>query len=162
MLLEEPPAEIRPPETLEVHGEERRVGDDVADAQGVVELEAVEEPRPVGEAEDVVGQQIAVPVAAPAVGDPLLEQRPSPVEIRLGGAEYRLARRDGARAGGQRGELGGIAAPPLAQRVDTGGRRVRGRRRYAGVERRQLVGDATQVIAHVGTAADESGQAAVG
>lgn len=61
-------------EPLEVHGEEGHVGRDVAIAQLVVELDGVEDPRAVVEAEHVGGLQVAVPVADVAVEDPPVEQ----------------------------------------------------------------------------------------
>ena len=62
-------------EPLEIHGQERHVVDHVDVAQPIVELDAVEDPGPVVEQEHVVGQQVAVTVADPAVVDPLREQR---------------------------------------------------------------------------------------
>ena len=44
----------------------------VAETELVVELDAVEDARPVVEAEDVVGQQVAVAVDGSAARDPLL------------------------------------------------------------------------------------------
>ena len=67
---------------LEVHGEERGVGQAVAEAKRVVELDAVEDAGPVVEAEDVVGEEVAVAVDGPAVGDPLLEELRPAVEVR--------------------------------------------------------------------------------
>ena len=82
--LEVPPeerrAEIRCAQPLEVHGEERRVVDPVDVPQPVVELQAVERARPVREAEHVVGHQVAVPVDGAPAGDPLGEQRTTPVQ----------------------------------------------------------------------------------
>ncbi len=64
-------------EPLEVHGEERRVGEPVADAQALVELQAVKDPRSVRQREDVVGEQVAMPVVDAAFIDPSVEQRPA-------------------------------------------------------------------------------------
>ena len=63
--VEEQLTEVRAAEALEIHGEERDVREDVAVSQVVVELDAVEHPRPILEAEDVVGEQVAVPVPRP-------------------------------------------------------------------------------------------------
>ncbi len=50
-------------------------------AEAVVELQAVEEARAVVEAEDVLGEQIAVAVDHPALLDPSVEQRPTARQI---------------------------------------------------------------------------------
>src|ERR1019366_2622904 len=47
---------------LEVHREERDVGEDVAVAEPVIELDAVEETRPARQAEDVTREEVAVAV----------------------------------------------------------------------------------------------------
>ena len=52
--------QVGPSQVLEVHGEEGDVGEDVPEPEAVVELEAVEHPGPVVQAEDVVGEQIRV------------------------------------------------------------------------------------------------------
>ena len=57
-------------QVLQVHGQEGDVGERVAQTQAVVELQAVEDPRPVVEQEDVVGQQVSVPVDRAARRDP--------------------------------------------------------------------------------------------
>jgi len=56
---------VRGPQVFEVHGEERDVVEPVDEAEPIVEVEAVEHPRPVVEAEHVLGEQIAVPVHDP-------------------------------------------------------------------------------------------------
>ena len=61
--VEEVPREIRATKTLEIHREERDVAQHVAEAEMIVELEAVEHSRTAGQAEDVVGEQVAMPVA---------------------------------------------------------------------------------------------------
>ena len=62
------------PEPFQVHGEERRVVEDVAPSQFVRELDAVEDAGPVVEQEDVVCLHIAVTIAYPARGDALVEE----------------------------------------------------------------------------------------
>ena len=83
VAVEEAASEVGAAEPLEVHREERDVGEHVAVAQGVVELEAVEHARTVVEAEDVVGQEIAVPVADPSARDPVEQQCGTSAEIPL-------------------------------------------------------------------------------
>ncbi len=69
---------VRVAEPAEVHHQEGEVGHHVEVAQVVVELDAVEDPRSVVEAEDVVGAQVAVAVAHLAVGHPLgVQGRPA-------------------------------------------------------------------------------------
>ena len=84
VVVEEPLGQVGPAEVLEVHGEERGVGQAVAEPERVVELDAVEDAGPVVEAEDVVGEEVAVAVDGPPVGDPLLEQRAATVEEPIG------------------------------------------------------------------------------
>ena len=79
--------EVGRAQALEVHREERDVGEHVAVAQPVVELDAVEDAWPVGEAEDVVREQVAVAVAHEAIVNPLVEERPAPAQV---GAAERL------------------------------------------------------------------------
>ena len=73
--IEEHTAEIRATEPLEIHRKERDVGEDVAVPKAVVEFQAVDRTRPVVEAEDVVGEEVAVTVARMAAGDALFEER---------------------------------------------------------------------------------------
>ena len=68
-------------ETLEVHRQERHVGEDVAVPEVVGEVEAVQHTRAVGQAEDVICEQVAVSVADPPFGDPVFEQRGAPSEV---------------------------------------------------------------------------------
>src|SRR3546814_12496773 len=63
--------------------QEGDVGERVLEAEGVVELQAVEHPGTVIEAEDVVGQKIAVAVAGAPLGHPLLEQRSAAGEVAI-------------------------------------------------------------------------------
>ncbi len=62
-------------ETLDVHHQERKIGKSVAVSQPPVEGQAVEDPGAVGEAEDVLGQQVAVAVDDHTGANALLEQR---------------------------------------------------------------------------------------
>src|SRR3546814_8841779 len=63
--------------------QEGDVGERVLEAEGVVEFQAVEHPGTVIEAEDVVGQEIAVAVAGSPLDHPLLEQRSAAGEVAL-------------------------------------------------------------------------------
>ena len=84
VVLEQLVGEVVGAEALEVHREERDVGEDVAVTQPVVELEAVEDARPVVEQEDVVGEQVPVAVADAALRDAGVEERGAPVDVPLG------------------------------------------------------------------------------
>ena len=75
--VEEPPSEIRTAEVLEIHREEGDVSQDITAAQGLVEVQAVEDPDPVVQHEDVVGEEIAVAITRPSRGDAFLEERRS-------------------------------------------------------------------------------------
>ena len=61
-------------QVFQVHRQERCVVDGVDVAQGVVELQAVQQLRAIVEAEDVVGEQVGVPVDDSALGDATGEQ----------------------------------------------------------------------------------------
>jgi hypothetical protein len=65
-------------EPLQVHGQERGVVKPVQPAEPVIEVQAVQDPRPVIKAEDVVGEQVTVPVGDAAIPDPRIEQRRPP------------------------------------------------------------------------------------
>ena len=80
-LPHQQPRQLRVPARLHVHRQERDVPQDVAVAQPVVEGQAVQRPRTVGEAVHVVAQQVAVPVADPAVRQALLQQRAAPRDV---------------------------------------------------------------------------------
>ncbi len=67
--------QLRVVAVVEVHDQAGDVVEAVEPAQPVVEVEAVEHPGSVVEAEDVVGEEIPVPVEDPVLGDPALEQR---------------------------------------------------------------------------------------
>ena len=62
MPVQELLREVGPAEVLEVHREERDVVEDVHPAQLLVEVEAVDDAGPVGQAEHVVGGQVTVTV----------------------------------------------------------------------------------------------------
>ena len=70
----EPLGELAGAESFQVHGQERSVVEPVDPAQPVVELQAVKDPRPVMKAEDILGQQVPVPVHDAAAADPGIEQ----------------------------------------------------------------------------------------
>lgn len=80
--------QVGPAQTLEIHGQKCHVGEDVAGTEPIVELEAIEHPGPVVEAEDVVGQEVPVAVTGPPLFHPMLEERPAT------GEEPRRERRD--------------------------------------------------------------------
>jgi len=71
---------LRGAELLQVHGEEGGVVEAVDVAQVVVELQAVQDTGVV-EAEDVLGEQIAVTVPHPTLLDPRVEQALAPCQI---------------------------------------------------------------------------------
>ena len=56
--VEEVAAEVRAPQPFQVHGQEGDVGESVAESQLLVEVEAVEDSGTIGEAEDVVDEQV--------------------------------------------------------------------------------------------------------
>ena len=68
-------------EAFEVHREGRDVTDHVAVPQAGVEVEAVEHPGPVGQAEDVVGEQVAVAVADGPTGGAPAQERGAPDQV---------------------------------------------------------------------------------
>ena len=68
--VEEGRAQVGAAQPFQIHRQERDVVEDVDVAQVVVEVEAVQHPRPVGEAEHVVGDQVAVSVHHPPVDAP--------------------------------------------------------------------------------------------
>ena len=78
VLVEEEVAEILSPQELEVHREERGVIDSVDVAQIVVELQAVKYRQSLRRTEDVVGQQVSVPVDDAALGDALANSSARP------------------------------------------------------------------------------------
>jgi hypothetical protein len=61
-------------EALEIHCEERDVGCNVVEAKAVVELKAIENPRSIIEAVDVIGLKVPMSIADLTVGDPPREQ----------------------------------------------------------------------------------------
>ena len=109
--IEQPVGEVAAPESLEIHRQERDVGEHVAESELVVEFEAIQEPRAIVQAEHVLGEQIAVAVADAGVGDALTEQRLAsgqvapPVIV-----DARQQRRVQLRAG-ERGQLVDVARP---------------------------------------------------
>jgi len=65
---------------VEVHGKEGRLGRHVAVTEALVELDAVEDDDPVGQA-DVLGVEVAVAVPDPVFLHALLEQLPLPIQV---------------------------------------------------------------------------------
>ncbi len=162
--LEEAPALRGPAEPLEVHREERHVEQDVLEPVAVVELEAVEDPRPVGEAEDVLGQQVAVPVADHAGGDALVEEGLTAGEVPLREPPdlRELPRGDELRdAADDRVEV----VPPVAAHGVARGHGRDVRTGDGGLDRRvqgrDAPGDGTQTVAHVLAALEEGAQPAL-
>lgn len=116
VVLEELRAEVAAPQEFQIHRQERGIVDAVDVAQSGVELQAVQQHRPVGLPEDVVGQQIGVAVDDAALGDPLGEQRLTPREEF---ADQPLDLIDDV--AGQQGwsvtvQFGQVVAPPLLDR----------------------------------------------
>ena len=68
-------------EPFEVHREERHVEQHVADPQPLVEVETVEDAGAVVEAEDVVGEQVAVSIDDVAPGHAVGEQRAASAQV---------------------------------------------------------------------------------
>ena len=66
-------------DAFQVHGEHGGVVDAVDSAEVVVELQAVQDAWPVVEAEDVVGEQVAMPVADAARRQPASSSGRQPV-----------------------------------------------------------------------------------
>ena len=95
--VEERQRQIEAAEALEVHGQEADVVQHVAPAEPIVELEPVEDAGTVVEAEDVLRQQVAVPIDDAAPGDALLEQ-PRSVRPDSDGRALRSGRRSSRRA----------------------------------------------------------------
>ena len=78
VVAEELTGQVRVAPALQVHHQERGVGQDVAVPEVVGEGQAVEDAGAVVEAEDVVAEQVTVTVAYQPLSDPLLEEwRPS-------------------------------------------------------------------------------------
>ena len=91
---QERPAQVGAAQPLEVHREERDVGEHVTHPQALVELQAVQDARPVVEAVDVVGEQVTVPVACPTGVDALIEQRLASATEPICGRQHRPAARE--------------------------------------------------------------------
>ena len=146
---------------LEVHGQEADVVQDITPSQPLVELEPVEDPGTVVEAEDVLGEQIAVPVHDAAAGDALVQQSGSPVQVavrELGdpGDEGRI---EGV--GHERIDLAEVPIPQVAERTR---RRHRGdlvARDRSGMARGHDPSDGTEAAGDVSVLGDERGQAAI-
>ena len=84
VCVEEPACQVGVPEVLEVHREERDVGQSVTQTEAVVELDAVEDPRPIVQTEDVVSEQISMPIHRSAVVDPPREELRPAIEVPVG------------------------------------------------------------------------------
>ena len=143
---------------LDVHCQKRNIEQDIADPIVVAEGQAIDDPRPVVEAEDVVGQEIAMTVPDHAIGDPFLEQQPASGQIGTG--------EDGGPCGVVLRENGSDVAVddievvhPVGQ--DGGSRRHGGRagRRQPGVERRDRTRHRSKVVGEL-RLGDQPGQPA--
>ena len=159
--VQETAGEVGPPEPFEVHREEGDVGQHVAVAQQGVELQAVQDAGAVVEAEDVLGEQVAVPVAdVPAVlalPEQILAagQVPECVVFQIGDV---LTAQDG---GGEAVQSRQPTAPQAPQRRGLTGGRRRGGGLARRVERGDLAGQLAQVVVHGLPAPDQPGQPAV-
>ena len=69
------PCSLRSTDPLEVHREEGRVGQAVAGPEVLVELQAVQDPGPVRQREDVISEEVPVSVEDPALTGPDLPPR---------------------------------------------------------------------------------------
>lgn len=84
VVVEERRGQVGAAVVLEIHREEADVEQDVAPPQRAVELEAVEDARPIAETEHVLGDQVAITVEDPPVADALLEQLGPAGEVVVG------------------------------------------------------------------------------
>ena len=160
--LEEAGGEIGRAPVLEVHGEERDVGEDVAAAELVREVEAVQHTRAVGEAEDVVSQEVAVPVADPPVCHPLFEEPGPALHVARGACRYfveRVGGQDPAAEGLEFGDVAGELGRDHPRGSGGRGRRGPGRGR---VERRQQPRQLAEVVVGRFACGHQGRQAAVG
>ncbi len=146
VAVQQPPGEVGGPEPFQVHRQERDVVEPVQSAQPVVELQAVEHPGTVVEAEDVTGQQVAVPVDDPPLGDAPVEQGRAPVE-ELQGALLDLVQQ-GGREHTEAPHLRETVRPPRADGVPGG----------LGVDLRAALRPAVQVREHPGEPVDDPGE----
>ena len=156
--------EISAAEELQIHRQEGGVVDDVDVAKPVVELQAVQQHRPVRQAEDVVGQQVGVTVDdAPAGDTPGEEHGAAGDEVIHQSSDIG----DGLRV--QRAVAGGRVAGQLVEVLRPAGNHrihpglgVDGRPTFGvGVETRQHPRDGVQVPGDVRSAAHHGGQPAL-
>ncbi|MEV2226087.1 hypothetical protein AB0E01_40410 [Nocardia vinacea] len=68
-------------EEFEIHCQKGDVVETVDLAESIVEVQTVQYPEAVGEIEDVLGEQVAVPVDDVAVGNPLRQQWLSALDV---------------------------------------------------------------------------------
>ena len=118
--IEESPAQIGTSEPLEIHGEEGDVGEDIAVTELIVELETIDGPRSLLDAEDVFGQEIAVAVTSSVRVDAFVEEGISTAEVFAG------QRRDASRVavGTTLPSYGRTCAIPSSHRPATASRVV--------------------------------------
>ena len=79
--VEECFSEVATPQVLEIHRQEADVVENVTPPQTVVELESIEDPWPVVETEDVLGEKIAVTVDDATPRDPLHQQAAPAIQV---------------------------------------------------------------------------------
>ena len=160
--VEEGRAQVGAAQPFQVHRQERDVVEDVDVAQVVVEVEAVQHPRPVGEAEHVVGDQVAVSVHHPPIDVPpgeevtptVHEPRCQPVDL--------VDEAVGEQRTPVPGEFRDVGPPTPAQccrrAVDGDARSASGVR----VEGRHQPGQIAQLVPHRCARHDERRQSPVG
>ena len=160
--LEEAGGEIGRAPVLEIHGEERDVGEHVAVAELVGEVEAVQHARAVGEAEDVVGEEVAVPVAHPAVCHPLLEEPGPALHVARSARRHlveRVGRQDPAAKGLEVGDVARELGRDHPRRSGGCGRRGAGR---GSVEPCQQPRQVAEVVVRRRARGDQGRKPAVG
>jgi hypothetical protein len=89
--IEEVACEVGSSQSLEVHGEEADVRQHITEPEPVVELETIKDARPVGQAEDVLGEEIALTVARTSQRNAAREERLASGEIRRASAATQCA-----------------------------------------------------------------------
>jgi hypothetical protein len=124
----------------------------------VVELEAVDDPRAVVEAEDVVGEEVTVTVAHPAIGNPPVEQRRPPFGVSPGERDDPV---QGLRVerGAQPAHLLVVCLPAGQDGPRCPVRGDLGRRLRTGMELGDGPGDATELLPHAVPLPDRTGEA---
>ena len=152
---EESFAQIGRAHSFEVHGEEGDVGEDIAVTEPVVELDAVENAWTVVQAEDVVGEQVAMTVSHLAMSDAIGEERAASVEVEPA-QTARRGRRHPRRGSSRRTVASSRSSTPSWRgRVDGGGRCDHRRCIGARMKGRDVASDVSQTVVDRLTATDE-------